>query len=105
MTHLRVLHVAPHLLTFFCHLSARSPVLTWVASFLFTSRSSLSCSSSSDESDYHTDYEEEALESALSDLELSNHAGDHTEGEETADTVGSHLTRFCLSAESSAPKA
>lgn len=29
----------------------------------------------SDESDYHTDYEEEAVESALSDLELSNHAG------------------------------
>lgn len=48
----------------------------------------------SDESDYHTDYEEEALESALSDLELSNHAGDHTEGEETADTVGSQLTSF-----------
>lgn len=46
----------------------------------------------SDESDYHTDYEEEALESALSDLELSYHTGDHTEGEETADTVGSHLT-------------
>ncbi|XP_029693459.1 patatin-like phospholipase domain-containing protein 7 [Takifugu rubripes] len=39
-----------------------------------------------DESDYHTDYEEEALESALSDLELCQQAWDHTEGEETADT-------------------
>lgn len=50
-----------------------------------TSRSSRSCSSPPEESDYHTDYEEEALESALSDLE--HQAGDHTEGEETADTV------------------
>lgn len=56
-----------------------------LAGCLFTSPSSRPCSSSSDESDYHTDYEEEALESALSDLE--HQAGDHTEGEETADTV------------------
>lgn len=49
----------------------------------------------SDESDYNTDYEEEALESALSDLELSTQAGDHTEGEETADTVGGHLSCWC----------
>lgn len=40
--------------------------------------------SSSEESDYHTDYEEEAMESALSDMELYNR---YTEGEETADTV------------------
>ncbi|KAE8285184.1 Patatin-like phospholipase domain-containing protein 7 [Larimichthys crocea] len=39
-----------------------------------------------EESDYHTDYEEEALESALSDLELYNRYGEHTEGEETGDT-------------------
>ncbi|XP_077479436.1 patatin-like phospholipase domain-containing protein 7a isoform X1 [Stigmatopora argus] len=38
------------------------------------------------ESDYHTDYDEEAVESALSDLELYSHYGDHTEGEDTADT-------------------
>ncbi|XP_030004957.1 patatin-like phospholipase domain-containing protein 7a isoform X2 [Sphaeramia orbicularis] len=39
-----------------------------------------------EESDYHTDYEEEAVESALSDMELYNRYGEHTEGEETADT-------------------
>ncbi|XP_077593325.1 patatin-like phospholipase domain-containing protein 7a isoform X2 [Stigmatopora nigra] len=39
-----------------------------------------------EESDYHTDYDEEAVESALSDLELYSHYGDHTEGEDTADT-------------------
>ncbi|XP_071396890.1 patatin-like phospholipase domain-containing protein 7 [Centroberyx affinis] len=39
-----------------------------------------------EESDYHTDYEEEAVESALSDMELYSHYGEHTEGEETADT-------------------
>ncbi|XP_058473485.1 patatin-like phospholipase domain-containing protein 7a isoform X2 [Solea solea] len=39
-----------------------------------------------DESDYHTDYEEEAGESAPSDMELYNRYGEHTEGEETADT-------------------
>ncbi|XP_075935857.1 patatin-like phospholipase domain-containing protein 7a [Anarhichas minor] len=39
-----------------------------------------------EESDYHTDYEEEALESALSDMEAYNRYGEHTEGEETADT-------------------
>uniref|UniRef100_A0A672IW13 lysophospholipase n=1 Tax=Salarias fasciatus TaxID=181472 RepID=A0A672IW13_SALFA len=43
-----------------------------------------------DESDYHTDYEEEALESALSDMEAYNRHGEHTEGEETADTVQQH---------------
>uniref|UniRef100_A0A669DFF3 lysophospholipase n=1 Tax=Oreochromis niloticus TaxID=8128 RepID=A0A669DFF3_ORENI len=40
-----------------------------------------------EESDYHTDYEEDALESALSDMETYNRYGEHTEGEETADTV------------------
>ncbi|CAI5666655.1 unnamed protein product [Oreochromis niloticus] len=40
-----------------------------------------------DESDYHTDYEEDALESALSDMETYNRYGEHTEGEETADTI------------------
>ncbi|GLD55198.1 patatin-like phospholipase domain-containing protein 7 isoform X1 [Lates japonicus] len=39
-----------------------------------------------EESDYHTDYEEEAVESALSDMELYSRYGEHTEGEETADT-------------------
>ncbi|XP_076140897.1 patatin-like phospholipase domain-containing protein 7a isoform X1 [Alosa pseudoharengus] len=38
-----------------------------------------------EESDYHTDYEEELVESALSDLELTGRYGDHTE-EEIADT-------------------
>lgn len=41
----------------------------------------------SEESDYHTDYEEDALESALSDMETYSRYGEHTEGEETADTV------------------
>uniref|UniRef100_A0A8C4DI64 lysophospholipase n=1 Tax=Dicentrarchus labrax TaxID=13489 RepID=A0A8C4DI64_DICLA len=45
-----------------------------------------------EESDYHTDYEEEALESALSDMELYNRYGEHTEGEETGDTV--RTTRY-----------
>ncbi|CAI5666654.1 unnamed protein product [Oreochromis niloticus] len=40
-----------------------------------------------EESDYHTDYEEDALESALSDMETYNRYGEHTEGEETADTI------------------
>uniref|UniRef100_A0A8D3CR86 lysophospholipase n=1 Tax=Scophthalmus maximus TaxID=52904 RepID=A0A8D3CR86_SCOMX len=40
-----------------------------------------------EESDCHTDYDEEAVESALSDMELYNRYGEHTEGEETADTV------------------
>ncbi|RVE65668.1 hypothetical protein OJAV_G00118750 [Oryzias javanicus] len=39
-----------------------------------------------EESEYQTDYEEEALESALSDMEGYSHCGEHTEGEETADT-------------------
>ncbi|XP_075999453.1 patatin-like phospholipase domain-containing protein 7a isoform X1 [Genypterus blacodes] len=39
-----------------------------------------------EESDYPTDYDEEAVESALSDAEPYNHYGEHTEGEETADT-------------------
>ncbi|XP_066569380.1 patatin-like phospholipase domain-containing protein 7 [Amia ocellicauda] len=39
-----------------------------------------------DESDYQTDYEEEALESALSDFDPSNQNSENTEGEETGDT-------------------
>lgn len=39
-----------------------------------------------EESDYHTDYEEEAQESALSDIEIYSRSAEHTEGEETADT-------------------
>ncbi|TRY57684.1 hypothetical protein DNTS_025908 [Danionella cerebrum] len=39
-----------------------------------------------DESDYHTDYEEEMAESALSDMELYNHYSEHTEEDFTADT-------------------
>uniref|UniRef100_A0A9J8CMW2 lysophospholipase n=1 Tax=Cyprinus carpio carpio TaxID=630221 RepID=A0A9J8CMW2_CYPCA len=46
-----------------------------------------------DESDYHTDYEEELAESALSDIELYNHYSEHTEEELTADTVS--LTHTC----------
>lgn len=42
---------------------------------------------SPEESDYQTDYEEEAVESALSDTELANHHSEHTEGEETVDSV------------------
>ncbi|KAM9744627.1 patatin-like phospholipase domain-containing protein 7 [Menidia menidia] len=36
--------------------------------------------------DYQTDYDEEAVESALSDLEAFTPGSEHTEGEETADT-------------------
>lgn len=36
--------------------------------------------------DYQTDYDEEAVESALSDYEAFNHGSEHTEGEETVDT-------------------
>uniref|UniRef100_A0A673I0V2 Patatin-like phospholipase domain-containing protein 7 n=1 Tax=Sinocyclocheilus rhinocerous TaxID=307959 RepID=A0A673I0V2_9TELE len=39
-----------------------------------------------DESEYHTEYEEEMAESALSDIELYNHYSEHTEEELTADT-------------------
>lgn len=55
----------------------------------------------SEESEYHTDYEEEALESALSDMEGYSHYSEHTEGEETADTVwtlGKHSRVFPLKA-------
>lgn len=41
----------------------------------------------SEESDYHTDYEEELVGSALSDMELTNYGSEHTEEELTADTV------------------
>lgn len=37
--------------------------------------------------EYQTDYDEEAVESALSDYEAFNHGSEHTEGEETVDTV------------------
>nr|XP_054600216.1 patatin-like phospholipase domain-containing protein 7a isoform X1 [Nothobranchius furzeri] len=59
-----------------------------------------------EESDYHTDYEEEALESALSDTEVYGHYGEHTEGEETADTddeLEAH-TGFVTSPNSSHPQ-
>ncbi|KAM9307343.1 patatin-like phospholipase domain-containing protein 7 isoform 2-T3 [Pholidichthys leucotaenia] len=39
-----------------------------------------------DESEGHTDYEDEALESALSDLDSCRSHGDHTQGGDTADT-------------------
>lgn len=48
---------------------------------------SLSSFCVADESDYHTDYEEEIAESALSDMELYTHHSEHTEEELTADTV------------------
>ncbi|KAM3867690.1 patatin-like phospholipase domain-containing protein 7 [Diretmus argenteus] len=37
--------------------------------------------------EYQTDYDEEAVESALSDYDMSNPNSEHTEGEETADTA------------------
>lgn len=37
--------------------------------------------------EYQTDYDEEAVESALSDYEAFNRGSEHTEGEETVDTV------------------
>ncbi|GAA6073468.1 patatin-like phospholipase domain-containing protein 7a, partial [Tachysurus ichikawai] len=39
-----------------------------------------------EESDYHTDYEEELVGSALSDMEHTNYCSEHTEEELTADT-------------------
>lgn len=36
--------------------------------------------------EYQTDYDEEAVESALSDFEAFNPNSEHTEEEETADT-------------------
>ena len=36
--------------------------------------------------EYQTDYDEEAVESALSDFEAFTAGSEHTEGEETADT-------------------
>ncbi|XP_026859503.2 patatin-like phospholipase domain-containing protein 7a [Electrophorus electricus] len=39
-----------------------------------------------EESDYHTDYEEELVESAPSDIELANHHSEHPEEAFTADT-------------------
>ncbi|XP_036382330.1 patatin-like phospholipase domain-containing protein 7 [Megalops cyprinoides] len=47
-----------------------------------------------EESDYQTDYDEEAVESALSDFELSNQNSEHTEGEETVDTDEEMEMRF-----------
>lgn len=44
----------------------------------------------SDESDYHTDYEEELVGSTLSDMEPTNYCSEHTEEELTADTVRIH---------------
>lgn len=44
-----------------------------------------------DEAQYQSEYEEEPLEGALSDMELTNHCTEHTEEEEeeeTCDTVG-----------------
>uniref|UniRef100_A0A8C7RL24 lysophospholipase n=1 Tax=Oncorhynchus mykiss TaxID=8022 RepID=A0A8C7RL24_ONCMY len=45
------------------------------------------------EDEYQTDYDEEAIESALSDFDMSNpnSGAEHTEGEETADTVCTRL--------------
>lgn len=37
--------------------------------------------------DYQTDYDEEAVESALSDFEAFNPSSEYTQGEETADTA------------------
>lgn len=47
-----------------------------------------SCLSSEELSDeYQTDYDEEAVESALSDFEAFTPGSEQTEGEETADTA------------------
>uniref|UniRef100_A0A8C7GET2 lysophospholipase n=1 Tax=Oncorhynchus kisutch TaxID=8019 RepID=A0A8C7GET2_ONCKI len=58
---------------------------------LYTFSVLLSPSELSDE--YQTDYDEEAIESALSDFDMSNpnSGAEHTEGEETADTVCTRL--------------
>uniref|UniRef100_A0A8C8M2N2 lysophospholipase n=1 Tax=Oncorhynchus tshawytscha TaxID=74940 RepID=A0A8C8M2N2_ONCTS len=58
---------------------------------LYTFSVFLSPSELSDE--YQTDYDEEAIESALSDFDMSNpnSGAEHTEGEETADTVCTRL--------------
>lgn len=66
-----------------------SPLLCYTYLNLFTHNvpPSLRSFPSPDESDYQTDYEEDALESALSDMEMYNRYGEPTEGEETADTV------------------
>lgn len=72
--------------TFICHLSHTPPfpLIHPQCASLFPVLHSFP---SSEESEYHTDYEEEAVESALSDMELYSRYGEHTEGEETADTV------------------
>lgn len=54
-------------------------------------------STPSEESDCHTDYDEEAVESALSDMELYNRYGEHTEGEETATHTSLFSPRETLS--------
>lgn len=49
-----------------------------------------------DESQYQSEYEEEQVEGALSDMELTNHCGEHTgEEEETCDTVGRAVLIGC----------
>lgn len=50
----------------------------------------------SEESDYHTDYEEELVGSALSDMEPTNYCSEHTEEELTADTVSIHNHQTAL---------
>lgn len=47
--------------------------------------------------EYQTDYDEEAVESALSDYEAFNHGSEHTEGEETVDTVETVRHRCSIS--------
>lgn len=44
--------------------------------------------------EYQTDYDEEAVESALSDFEAFTAGSEHTEGEETADTAETVRRRF-----------
>lgn len=73
--------------TFICHPVYTPRIPTYSPTMCFFPSCPLLPFPPSEESDYHTDYEEEALESALSDLELYNRYGEHTEGEETGDTV------------------
>lgn len=73
-----------HTHTHFLYLSGSCVILYTFSVFL-------SPSELSDE--YQTDYDEEAIESALSDFDMSNpnSGAEHTEGEETADTVCTRL--------------
>lgn len=78
--------------SFICHFGFHPVHTQWASSL------PVLCSfAPSEESDYHTDYEEEALESALSDMEPYNCYGEPTEGEETGDTVRNTMSEIAES--------